>query len=174
VSETVEKVLSRVPLEAMPTRYAMRPDRQPGANTWLELRHWPMRVTSAAHLNGAGTGVAANPSTRWEYTLQPLRKTGDVEATGCGFASWGDSVTAYNIAEIDNPDAASAGDPLGCGPTLAELDINGDDSWEFYPVPVTGVVMAWQVQSVANDGTVTTEWWFDRPNGISGACEVPT
>jgi hypothetical protein len=127
------------------------------------------RITDSAHENGSGTGHATDPSTRWSYTIQPLKKTGAWDDTGAGWADDGSTITAYNLAEAANTVVAT--DIQGNGVKLSELDSDGDSDYDFHlrPVPTGSLVWYW-AENYDASGTLTTEYWFDRVNGIGGAC----
>lgn len=126
-------------------------------------------LTPGTHLNGAGTGHATNPSSRWGYTFTEARKTASQGAANGGWTAvaGGRSGTAYNAYEIGNPEASDTTTPLGIGPTWASLR---DDTGTFYPLPVRAKLVWVTPHTYDAGGTPTVEYWFAESNGIDGGC----
>jgi hypothetical protein len=125
-------------------------------------------ITASSAANGSGTGHATDPSTRWTYTIQRVSKNNAAGTTSDGYVSYGETLTAYNLREVTNTEAGTAG-TLGNGVTWAELNANGDSAYEFFlrPIPTDSIVDVW-----VETNSDVTEYWFDKPNGIGGGYDV--
>jgi hypothetical protein len=111
------------------------------------------RVTASAQVGS---------NLQWTYTIT------EVEKSGAGYGNWTDKsgglsgATAYNLNEDQNGTAA-AGHVYGNG--VAFNNLLG--TFTVKPFPNGTRVKIWPVVRTDNGAT---EWWFELPSGIDGAC----
>ena len=112
----------------------------------------------------SATRIITDPGPKWQYTLRPVEieyASGDVKPQ----STTDDTVTAYNIWELDNTTTTWFG--------LADTAYAG---LEFQPVPSGTIVMASAPPGhmVTSTGTpdLTKQFWllFQYPNQLSGNC----
>jgi len=129
--------------------------------SWTPLR--PAIVQSSTGESGGG------PTVRWTYTC----KWADFP-TEAGYEKWAvseeftDSFTAYNLAEELNDGSGRQGN--GVDVDSLDIDDDGTDDADFYPIQDGQPVIIWSFYLAASD---TMAYWIigaGMPNGIDGGC----
>lgn len=130
------------------------------------------QISANTYINGSGTAHETDPSTQWTYSFD------EVEKTSAGYGGWDvleggrmGSDEAYNSLEDMNPEVDPGG-VMGNGVVLANLDYDGDDTFEFslQPAPINAIVRMHAVGFLSGS-TQYTEYWFAYENGTDGVCD---